>query len=141
MRVRYHPRGTLAGLFRQLVRYGRGRVRLLRKHPDTFTARGFVPAAFVLSLLSGPLLAALSPWLALAYACGLGLYTATVALTSVAIAVKARDVRLLPWLPLVFLTIHCGAGTGLLCEALAGSEQRGEALPLPAMEARERAAA
>ena len=28
----------LAGLFRQMVRYGRGRVRLLRKHPETFSA-------------------------------------------------------------------------------------------------------
>src|SRR5262249_36769813 len=47
VRVRYYPRASLPGLFRQMVRYGRGRVRLLRKHPDTFSLPGFVPAAFL----------------------------------------------------------------------------------------------
>src|SRR5207302_8409198 len=45
IQVRYQPRGTLAGLFRQMVRYGRGRVRLLRKHPDTFSLKSLAPAA------------------------------------------------------------------------------------------------
>src|SRR5207237_10539705 len=36
-RVFYHPRASLRGLFRQMVRYGRGRVRLLRKHRETMT--------------------------------------------------------------------------------------------------------
>ena len=29
--VHYHPRSTLSGLFRQMARYGRGRVRLARR--------------------------------------------------------------------------------------------------------------
>jgi GT2 family glycosyltransferase len=122
--VRYHPRGTLAGLFRQMVRYGRGRVRLLAKHPDTFSARGFVPAAFVLGLIAGPPLAALSPWLAGLYAGALGVYVLVVALASLLMALRARDWRLLPWLPLVFLAIHCGAGTGMLVEGVAAASRR-----------------
>jgi GT2 family glycosyltransferase len=119
--VRYHPRGTLAGLFRQMVRYGRGRVRLLAKHPETFSPGGFVPAAFVLGVLAGPSLAARSPWLAGLYAGTLGLYALVVILTSLLIALRARDWRLLPWLPLVFLAIHCGAGTGILVESVAAA--------------------
>ncbi len=118
--VRYHPRETLAGLFRQMARYGRGRVRLLRKHPETFGVGCFVPAAFVLGLVGGPLVALLSPWLAAAYAVGVGVYLLAVLLASLFLTAKARDLRLLPWLPLVFMAIHVGAGTGILLEGFAG---------------------
>jgi polysaccharide deacetylase family protein (PEP-CTERM system associated) len=120
VRVRYYPRSTLAGLFQQLQRYGRGRVRLLRKHPDTFSVACFVPALFLLGLIAGGLLSICNTWLAMVYAGVLSLYAATVGLTSVTIALRARDVRSLPWLPLVFATIHVGAGTGIWRE-LAGS--------------------
>ena len=119
--VRYHPRATLAGLCRQMARYGRGRVRLLRKHPETFGLGCFVPAAFVAGIVVGAGAAWLSPWLAALYAGATGLYVLVVALASLVIAVKARDPRLLPWLPLVFLAIHFGAGTGILLEALTGA--------------------
>jgi succinoglycan biosynthesis protein ExoA len=117
--VRYFPRGSLGGLFQQMVRYGRGRVRLLRKHPDTFTLPGFVPALFLLGLLSGPLLALFSKWLAIAYLAGVAIYVTTVLLASLAIVLRARSPRLLPWLPPVFGAIHCGAGAGILLEFLA----------------------
>jgi succinoglycan biosynthesis protein ExoA len=128
--VRYQPRGTLAGLFRQMVRYGRGRVRLLRKHPETFGLGCFAPAAFVLGLIAGPAVAWLSPWLAALYAGCVGLYALVVALASLGLALKARDARRLPWLPLVFLAIHIGAGAGILLEGIAGVGRRA-ALPVP----------
>ena len=112
--VRYFPRNSLSGLFRQMVRYGRGRVRLMRKHPETFTLPGFVPALFVLGLLVGPIFALLSPWLAVSFLASVGLYAATVLLFSLAIGV--RSPRLLGWLPPVFVSIHCGAGAGILLE-------------------------
>jgi cellulose synthase/poly-beta-1,6-N-acetylglucosamine synthase-like glycosyltransferase len=127
VRVRYHPRDTLGGLFRQMVRYGRGRVRLLRKHPDTFSVPGFVPAAFLAGALFGPLLAPWSAWLGVLYAGALSAYALAVLLCSVALAVRARELALLPLLPPVFLAVHFGAGTGLWWEALAGS-----ARPAPA---------
>jgi succinoglycan biosynthesis protein ExoA len=117
--VRYFPRNNLTGLFRQMIRYGRGRVRLLRKHPETFTVPGFVPAFFLIGVLFGPLLALFGKWPALAYTAGLVLYAATVVLVSLAIAVRARSPRLLSWLPPVFGAIHCGAGAGILLELLA----------------------
>ena len=125
VRIRYYPRNRLRGLFQQLVRYGRGRVRLLKKHSDTFTIACFVPAAFVLGLVIGPLLALLSTGLALTYAGVLSVYAMTVALVSLALAAKARDARQLAWLPLAFLMIHTGAGTGILREWIAGWWHKG----------------
>jgi len=120
VRVRYYPRANVAGFFGQLQRYGRGRVRLLRKHPDTFSLACLVPAAFLLGLIVGPILAAVSGWLAVAYAGVLALYALTLALGSVLLAWRNRDLRMLPWLPVVFAAIHGGAGTGIWQEVLAG---------------------
>jgi GT2 family glycosyltransferase len=124
VRVRYHPRDTLAGLFRQMVRYGRGRVRLLRKHPDTFSLPGFVPAAFLAGVVFGPLLAISSAWLGVLYAGVLGAYALAVLLCSVALAARAREAALLPLFPPVFLAVHIGAGAGIWWEALRGSMRR-----------------
>lgn len=115
--VRYHPRGDLRGLFSQLVRYGRGRMRLLRKHPETFSVSCLLPAVLLVGVAVGVALAPLSPWLAVPYAAALGVYLATVLLVSLFLSARARDVSLLPWLPFAFVAIHAGAGTGLLLEA------------------------
>ncbi len=132
--VHYHPRSSLLGLFRQMVRYGRGRVRLLRKHRDTFTVLGFVPALFVLGLVAGLPLSFAAPWLALAYAAGLGAYALAVALGSLSVARNAGDWRMLPWAPLVFLAIHTGAGAGILLELARPGRPpaaRRQGVPLP----------
>jgi succinoglycan biosynthesis protein ExoA len=125
--LHYHPRGSLAGLFRQMARYGRGRVRLLRKHRETFSAGCFVPAAFVLGLVAGLVAALLSPWLAAAYAGALGVYLLAVIAASLCLTVRARDLRLLPWLPAVFFAIHAGAGSGILLETITGIRRGGRA--------------
>jgi succinoglycan biosynthesis protein ExoA len=128
--VHYHPRSSLSGLFRQMVRYGRGRLRLFRKHPDTFSLPGFMPAAFLAGVVMGPLLACWSSLLALLYAGVLGVYGAALLLFSLALGVRERDVRLLPLFPLVFLTIHAGAGAGAWCELLLGPRKPPEAAVL-----------
>src|SRR5262249_28152134 len=103
----------------QMMRYGIGRVRLLRKHPETFTPPVFVPAAFLLGLLAGPVLAWFSTWLGLAYAGTLGVYALLVGLACATIA-RRTDLRVAAWLPLVFVTIHLGAGAGIVREWLVG---------------------
>jgi succinoglycan biosynthesis protein ExoA len=129
VQVHYHPRASLPGLFRQMVRYGRGRVRLLRKHPDTFSLPGFVPAAFLAGVVAGPLAASWSSLLGLLYLGVLGVYGATLLLFSLVLSVREGDVRLLPIFPLVFLTIHVGAGAGVWCEMLLGPRKTpGEAV-------------
>jgi polysaccharide deacetylase family protein (PEP-CTERM system associated) len=129
VRVRYHPRPSLLGLFFQMRRYGQGRLRLLAKHPGTFSLSSLAPAAFLLGLVAGPLPGLFSPWLLAAYAGAVGFYVLVVLLTSLFIAFQNRDWRLLPWLPLVFVTVHGGAGAGLLVEAANKVARRRSAVP------------
>jgi succinoglycan biosynthesis protein ExoA len=116
VQVRYFPRSSLRGLFHQMARYGRGRVRLLRKHPETFSPGGFLPAAWVAGLLAGPLASLAWPPLWWVYSGAVALYLALVLATSAAIAWRHREPTFLGWLPLVFLTVHAGAGWGVLRE-------------------------
>jgi succinoglycan biosynthesis protein ExoA len=120
VQVRYLPRNRLSGLFRQMVRYGRGRVRLLRKHPDTLSAPCFLPAIFSCGVALGPSLTLISPWLLLPYLGGGALYSLAVLSFSLMLMLRGRDIRLLAWLPLVFPVIHLGAGAGILQELAIG---------------------
>jgi succinoglycan biosynthesis protein ExoA len=120
VQVRYHPRSTLAGLFRQLIRYGRGRVRLLRKHPDSFSIPGFIPAVWACGLAGGLLAAAFSPLAAATYFIGLAIYAICVLSFSVSLGLRERSLVVTAWLPLVYVTIHLGAATGLLWEMVIG---------------------
>jgi succinoglycan biosynthesis protein ExoA len=127
LQVRYVPRNNLSGLFRQMVRYGRGRYRLLRKHQDTFSIPCLLPAVFLSTVAILPSFAWVSPWLLTSYLAGLGVYMLTVLGFSLVLAFRAvRNLRslgefgrLVGWLPLVFATVHAGAGAGILQELAA----------------------
>jgi hypothetical protein len=49
LRQLYRPRGTLGGLWWQYWNYGRGRMRVLRKHPDFLAWRHLAPSALVVA--------------------------------------------------------------------------------------------
>ncbi len=118
--LRYVPRSSLTGLFGQMVRYGRGRIRLLQKHPATFSFPGLVPGPFLVGLLAGLVLAWFFPWIAVTYAVVLGLYALGVLAFSLAITLRERDGGLFVWLVVVFPTVHLGAGAGILQEWISG---------------------
>ncbi|MBY0233053.1 MAG: glycosyltransferase family 2 protein [Gemmataceae bacterium] len=121
--VRYHPRPSLAGLCRQMERYGRGRVRLLRKHPASFSAAVFLPALFLAGLLLGPLLAVFLPVLWWAYVGCVAAYAACSLAFSAAVAMSHRSLWMLPVLPAVFAAVHLGAGVGVLKELISGHRE------------------
>jgi succinoglycan biosynthesis protein ExoA len=116
--VRYVPRSSFRALFHQLTRYGRGRIRLIRKHPDTFSAGSFIPAAWMAGLVTGPLACLAFPLLWRFYSGAIFFYLAIVLATSAAAGLRHRQLRLIRWLPPVFTTIHAGSGWGALCELL-----------------------
>ena len=79
----------------------------------------------------GPAPAPLSPILAMTYAAIVGTYVVAIIGTSIALSIRARMARLLPWLPLVFAAIHTGAGIGILREWAFGTRQTvNQKLPL-----------
>jgi hypothetical protein len=88
-----------------------------------------LPAVFLTGLAIVPSFAWVSRWLLVGYLSGLGLYSLTVLCFSLVLAFRAvgdfrslRDFgRLVGWLPLVFTTLHVGAGAGILQELAAES--------------------
>lgn len=116
--VKYFPRNSLAGLFKQMVRYGRGRVRLARKHRGNWGLGSLIPAAFVAYVVLGAVLSVVSPSLFVWYVLGLMVYVVCLAVAAVSAFMSDRDPQLLYRLPLVLATIHAGAGTGTLLELL-----------------------
>jgi succinoglycan biosynthesis protein ExoA len=118
--VHYQPRASLRGLFKQLTRYGQGRVRLARKHADSLSLSSIIPALFLLGLLSGPIVCYLLPVLWPVYWGVILLYAAVVIGFSLQAVVKSKNWRSVIWLPAVFLTIHLGSGWGVVKEFLLG---------------------
>ncbi len=113
--VEYEPRRTLTGLWKQMVRYGRGRARLYRKHPKAFSLAALAPALFIVVLVAALVLSAVSPyWLGFA-AVLLAAYGIAIGLGSLPAALKAGPkVGMLT--ALSFICIHFGLGFGFLRE-------------------------
>ncbi|HEY7837258.1 MAG TPA: glycosyltransferase [Terriglobales bacterium] len=128
--VHYAARRSLTGLFRQMARYGRGRVRLSRKHHDAFTLAQCLPAAWLAGL---PLALAALAWAPLRWpaAIGLGLYG--LALLAAAAAIGRRHGwRYGAAAPAVLATIHAGLGAGCWRELVGPALPRASAPgPMP----------
>lgn len=60
--VYYEPRRSFLGLFRQMMRYGIGRVRLARKHPESAALSMWAPAVLVAAMVVGILSFAAAAW-------------------------------------------------------------------------------
>ncbi len=121
--IYYHPRRTFSRLFTQLARYGTGRARLAGKRLDTLSLPALVPPAWLLWCLFGWLGALCLPvWLPV-YFGSLIVYWGVLALYSLGLT-WPKDLRLLPWLPGVFMTIHAGFAWGFLRELLCGRRVR-----------------
>jgi succinoglycan biosynthesis protein ExoA len=114
--LKYQPRKTLNGLFWQLFRYGRGRVRLARKHPETVALRTLAPAALTLGTSLGLLICAAVPVLWPYYLFVIAVYLTSTIVESIRLATVSRDGSLIPLLPVIFWTIHFASGFGLLRE-------------------------
>ena len=113
IRARYYSRATFVSLCKQYFQYGYWKVRVMQKHPRQMQLRQFIPAMFVVWLFS---LAVLSPivkgaWIVLL--ASLAIYGVAAVIASVLAAARSGW-RLLPLLPLSFLTIHFSYGFGFL---------------------------
>jgi succinoglycan biosynthesis protein ExoA len=112
--VHYHPRSTIRGLMYQMSRYGRGRIRLAGKHPQSFSLPAIVPMLFAgWCLLSG----ILGFWFtdfALLFCLGILTYAATITITSLIAGCKKPQA--LGLVPLVYLAVHVGFAWGTMSE-------------------------
>lgn len=114
--IQYYPREDLRGLWRQMVRYGQGRFRFARKHPEALTINQLIPAGFVIGLLL-LVLSNVTGWFGNVISWGLdilyGLYLFTVIVESLRIASK-NGWACFRFLPCIFFVIHFGLGWGFI---------------------------
>ena len=109
----YYGRSSFRALLRQYFSYGRGKVRVMRRHPGQVRLRHLIPAIFVLSLLVSGVLALISPWFALLFAVIVGCYVLASLLVAINIA-REKGWRYLPLLLAAFACLHLSYGTGFL---------------------------
>jgi len=120
LKILYHARSGLQGLFTQMQRDGRGRFHLLRKHSDYFEWQTLIPVVFVIGCLFA-VLAFLTisqlrpPILALSILGYLGLLAVAIA------GDKSGSRHGWPLYPLVFITIYSGLGIGFIQAAIQDS--------------------
>jgi succinoglycan biosynthesis protein ExoA len=120
--VYYYPRNSLGDLFNQMARYGTGRMRLARKHPETLGIGTLIPPAFTLGLVVLPLLALVFPLIGKLFALVYGLYVVAVLLSSFAVALHTSMADLLI-LPPIYFVVHTGLGYGFLKELALGQKR------------------
>lgn len=128
--VRYYPRENLQRLLQQMVRYGEGRFRFIKKHREALTINQLIPVGFVFGLVLFVVLAlwsqvsslwslTVSHWpivpnlLTVVY----GFYALIITSESVCIAAKNGRHYLLRLL-LIFFVIHFGLGWGYMLSAI-----------------------
>ena len=117
--VEYRPRDSFMALFRQLYRYGYGRARLTRKHPQAISGMGLLLGLLALLLLFLPILGLLQP---LAWTLWTGLFVPYVLLTGLMAGWRARGrgLTMAFWTWSSFIPIHLGAGLGYISGLLGG---------------------
>lgn len=117
LKVLYEPRSRAAGLWRQMIRYGRGRFRFLRKHPEATTIAQLVPAALIVTICMTLLVAPFSHFVRVAGALIASSWLLLVLASSVVLAWRFGWAHLI-LSPVVYALIHGGLGAGFCYEAL-----------------------
>jgi glycosyltransferase involved in cell wall biosynthesis len=115
LEILYQPRPTLRSLWQQMIRYGRGRYRLIRKHPRAFSAGQVIPTLFVMWFILTGAGSFYSSYVSLTFLGTLFLYLAVVLGFSAGLAVR-YGWRYLIQAPTVYAVIHFGLGAGFLME-------------------------
>jgi glycosyltransferase involved in cell wall biosynthesis len=109
----YHPRTSLRSLWRQYAQYGYWKVRVIQKHCSPASVRHLVPAAFVLTMLTLPIVALFWPWAWWIWG-ALGMLYIVGNLAASVDAARRSGLALFPVLPAVFACYHLGYGYGFL---------------------------
>jgi succinoglycan biosynthesis protein ExoA len=116
--VHYHPRSSVPGLVYQMARYGRGRLRLAGKHPDSLSVPAIAPMLFAIGMVACGLLGLLWWPFATLFCLGVLGYFGVIAATSLALLPRPGWLPSKCLLPLVFLAVHVGFAWGTTAELL-----------------------
>ncbi len=121
MCIEWYCRQSIPDLFRQYLRYGRGKLDVALLHPESLSPRHLAPPTLIAYLAGAALTARRSP----GFAAGLfGVYLAAVGAASAQVGrrLDSRRERLLT--APAFAAMHCGWGLGFWSGALSAAGRR-----------------
>jgi hypothetical protein len=125
------PPATLRAFTRQMVSRGRERMRLMRKYPGVAPLSSLAPLAILVALLLAPLAWLLLPRVpALLASVPVALVAGAVLEASLHLGIRhglAHGLKA-PW---IFAAMGCGAGAGLVIEALSPARPASASAPAP----------
>ena len=128
LKVHYYPRASLSGLWKQMARYGRGRFRFVREHPDALSVGQLLPAAMLGWFIAGGIVSVFSSVVAKVLLTSLVLYAGMVLAFSIGLGLR-RGWRHLLVAPAIYPVIHFGLGWGFLLEALRIDQRKVPEMP------------
>lgn len=112
LKVNYRPRSSLPAFFKQYFQYGVWKVRVIQKSGKAFRLRHYAPTSLVLLGVLGAVISVLFPQNFFWFAAGVSLYLLAAVSASAAVSWQKKEWRYLPVLPLLFMSIHIGWGSG-----------------------------
>jgi len=117
--VYYEPRNSFFGLFRQMMRYGIGRVRLARKHPESASMSQWAPAvlvaAFAIAIVSVTAAIAWGNWMIAVPAFPAAMFVLIAIAASIHLGWQNGATHALLG-PIAYVCIYLGLGTGMWME-------------------------
>jgi glycosyltransferase involved in cell wall biosynthesis len=113
IKSQYFPRSSLGALWKQYYRYGRGKVRTIKKHGRPASWRHLVPPVFVSSVIVSLILYALNPIFGWVVAGICGSYFISAIVVSATLSHR-EGWEFFPLLPIVFGALHLSYGIGFL---------------------------
>ena len=137
--VYYEPRNSFRGLFRQMMRYGIGRVRLARKHPESASMSQWAPAVLVaaiaVAIVSGVAAIAWGNWMLAVPAFPAAMFLLITIVASMHLGWRHGAAHTLLG-PIAYSCIYVGLGTGMWTELVGITRQparlsNASTLPLP----------
>jgi GT2 family glycosyltransferase len=124
--VYYEPRSSFRGLFRQMMRYGIGRVRLARKHPESASMSQWAPAvlvaAFAVAIVSLAAAIALGNWRVAILAFPAAMFLLITVAASMHLGWR-HGLRHVLLGPIAYGCIYLGLGTGMWAEMVGMTRQ------------------
>ncbi len=128
LKVHYYPRASLAGLWKQMARYGRGRCRFVREHPDALSVGQLLPVAMLCWFVTAGIVSIFSSLAAKVLLTSVALYAGMVLGFSVALGIR-NDRRYFIVALGTYPTIHFALGYGFFLEALRISQRKVPEIP------------
>ena len=110
--IDWESRQSVGALWRQYRRYGKGKAKVVLRHPSSIRPRHLLPPMFVAYLAAAGALAVVRPSRRGVAAAAVSPYAAALAFASVRTGRTIDDASARPLVPLAFMAMHVGWGVG-----------------------------